>query len=167
MFHQEVDQAVNLLAFQESVSRRMAPVLWDYTMALASNFQEQSPMIRILIADDSAAIRDSLASCLNPASGFQVVGLAGDGLEAVEKAGELLPDVVIMDAQMPNMDGVEATRRIKSDLPGVGILFFRVFADYMEASMSAGSDGYLNKDCSPSELFNEIRRIASGSQANS
>ena len=123
-------------------------------------------MIRILIADDSAAIRDSLASCLNPASGFQVVGLAGDGLEAVEKAGELLPDVVIMDAQMPRLNGLEATRRIKGELPNVGILFFSVFADFLEASMAAGSDGYLNKDCSPTELFTEMRRIALGYQAD-
>ena len=124
-------------------------------------------MVRVLIADNSVAVRDGLASLLNQTSGFRVVGLAGDGLEAVQKAGELLPDVVIMDAQMPNMDGVEATRRIKRELPTVGILFFSVFADYLEASVAAGSDGYLNKDCSPSELFNEIRRIALGSQADS
>ena len=61
-------------------------------------------MIRVLIADDSNAIRDSLASLLNPESGYRVVGLTGDGLEVVEKARELLPDVVIMDAQMPDMD---------------------------------------------------------------
>ncbi len=124
------------------------------------------PIIRVLIVDDSVAIRDGLASILNQTSGFRVVGLAGDGLEAVEKARELLPDVVIMDAQMPNMDGVEATRLIKRDLPGVGVLFFSVFADYLEPSIAAGSDGYLNKDCSPSDLFTEIRRIALGSQAN-
>ena len=118
------------------------------------------PIIRILIADDSDAILDGLATLLNQTSGFQVVGLADDGLQAVEKARELLPDVVIMDAQMPNMDGVEATRRIKRELPGIGVLFFSVFADYLEASVAAGSDGYLNKDCSPSELFNEIKRIA-------
>jgi len=123
-------------------------------------------IIRVLIADDSAAIRDGIASLLNQTSGFRVVGFAGDGLEAVEKARELLPDVVIMDAQMPNLDGVEATRRIKRELPTVGILFFSVFADYLEASIAAGSDGYLNKDCSPSELFTEIRRIALGSQGD-
>ncbi len=117
-------------------------------------------MIRILIVDDSAAMRDALSSLLNAAKGFEVVGFAGDGLEAVEKAGELLPDVVIMDAQMPNMDGVEATRLIKRTLSSVGVLSLSVFADYLEASIAAGAEGYLMKDCEPEELFSELRRIA-------
>ena len=117
-------------------------------------------MIRVLIADDSVAIRDSLASLLNPTSGFRVVGLAGDGLEAVEEARESLPDVVIMDAQMPNMDGVEATRHIKQTIPGVGVLLFSVFTDYMEAGIAAGADGCLMKDCEVKELFAELKRIA-------
>ncbi len=117
-------------------------------------------MIRVLIVDDSAAMRDALSSLLNAANCFQVVGVAGDGLEAVEKAGELLPDVVMMDAQMPNMDGVEATRRIKQALPGIGILVLSVFADCLEASKDAGAEGCLTKDCEPEELFSELRRIA-------
>ncbi len=117
-------------------------------------------MIRILIVDDSAAMRDALSSLLNAAKGFEVVGIAGDGLEAVEGARELLPGVVIMDAQMPNMDGVEATIHIKQTLPGVGILVLSVFADYLEASIDAGADGYLMKDCEPEELFSESRRVA-------
>ncbi len=117
-------------------------------------------MIRILIVDDSAAMRDALSSLLNAANCFEVVGIAGDGLEAVERAGELLPDVVIMDAQMPNMDGIEATRHIKQTLPGVGVLSLSVFADYLEASIDAGAEGYLMKDCEPEELFSELRRIA-------
>ncbi len=117
-------------------------------------------MIRVLIVGDSAAMRDALSSLLNAANCFQVVGIAEDGLEAVEKAGELLPDVVMMDAQMPNMDGVEATLHIKQILPGVGILVLSVFADYLEASKDAGAEGYLMKDCELEELFSELRRIA-------
>ena len=117
-------------------------------------------MIRILLVDDSAAIRDALSSLLNAANCFEVVGLAEDGLKAVERAGELQPDVVLMDAQMPNMDGVEATRHIKQILPGVGILVLSVFADCLEASFEAGAEGCLTKDCEPEELFSELRRIA-------
>ncbi len=117
-------------------------------------------MIRILIVDDSAAMRDALSSLLNAAKGFEVVGLAADGLEAVQRAGELLPDVVLMDAQMPNMDGVEATRHIKQTLPGVGVLSLSVFIDCLEASIAAGAEGYLMKDCEPEELLSELRRVA-------
>ena len=124
-------------------------------------------MIRVLIAEDSPSMQDCLGSLISEQTDMEMVGAAGDGIEAIEMATELLPNVVIMDAQMPRLDGVEATRHIKHELPGVGVLFFSVFADFVEASIAAGSDGYLNKDCSPSELFNEIRRIALGSQADS
>jgi len=117
-------------------------------------------MIRILIAADSAAMRDALSSLLSDAKGFEVVGFAGDGLEAVERAGELLPDVVLMDAQMPNMDGAEATRHIKRTLPAVGVLSLSVFADCLEASIAAGADGYLMKDCGLQELLTELKRVA-------
>ncbi len=123
-------------------------------------------MIRVLIVDDSAVMRDALSSLLNAANGFKVVGIAGDGLEAVERATELLPDVVIMDAQMPNMDGVEATMHIKQDLPGVGILVLSVFADCLEDSVEAGAEGCLMKDCEPEELFSELRRIAAVAKDN-
>ena len=90
-------------------------------------------MIRILIVDDSVAIREGLYSLLDRQPDFEVVGAAGDGLEGLSKALELLPDVVIMDAQMPKMDGVEATKRIKDASPSVG---------------------------ERQELFSEVRRIA-------
>ena len=124
-------------------------------------------MIRILIVDDSAAIRDAFSSLLNAVNGFQVLGIAGDGLEAVDRARELLPDVVLMDAQMPNMDGIEATRQIKQTLPGIGILVISVFADCLEASVDAGAEGCLTKDCEPEELFSELRRIAAVARDNS
>ena len=117
-------------------------------------------MIRVLIVDDFAAIREGLSSLLNSIGEFQVVGQAADGLEAVEKAGVLLPDVVIMDAQMPNMDGVEATKRIKQAFPDIAVLFLSVFSTYLEDSIAAGADGYLLKDCEPEELISEIKRLA-------
>ena len=91
---------------------------------------------------------------------IEVVGTASNGLEAVEKAQELLPDVVIMDGQMPHMDGVEATRRIKQSTPTVGILFLSVFTDYLEASIDAGADDYLAKDAELEELLSKVTDIA-------
>ncbi|PKB72827.1 MAG: hypothetical protein BZY75_04765 [SAR202 cluster bacterium Io17-Chloro-G7] len=117
-------------------------------------------MIRVLIAEDSPHIRDSLSGLVAGEPDMDLVGAAEAGLEAIDKAGRLRPHVVIMDAQMPRLDGVEATRRIKESLPDVRILFFSVFTEYVEASIAAGSDGYVTKDCSPADLFFEIRRIA-------
>ena len=123
-------------------------------------------MIRVLIAEDSPHIRESLSGLLAQEPDMDLVGSAGDGMEAIEKAKALRPHVVIMDAQMPLMDGVEATRQIKRTLPGVGVLFFSVFSDYVEASVAAGSDGYVTKDCSAEELFCEIRRVAAINRPN-
>ena len=117
-------------------------------------------MTRILIVDDSVAIREGLYSLLDRQPDFEVVGSAGDGREGLDMALESLPDVVVMDAQMPNMDGVEATRRIKEGSPSIGVLFLSVFTDYMEMGIAAGADGYLVKDCEPQELYSEVRRIA-------
>ena len=117
-------------------------------------------MIRVLIADDTFAARDGVSALLCPEYGFEVVGLAKDGLEAVTKAKELLPDVVVMDAQMPHMDGIQATQLIKKALPETGVLVFSVFTDYLESGMAAGADGCLSKDCDPDDLMSELKRIA-------
>ena len=117
-------------------------------------------MIRVLIADDTPAVRDGVSALLCPEYGFEVVGLAKDGLEAVTKAKELIPDVVVMDAQMPHMDGIQATQLIKKALPKTGVLVFSVFTDYLEVGMAAGADGCLCKDCDPDDLMSELKRIA-------
>ena len=116
-------------------------------------------MIRVLIADDSAVIRDGLVSCLEMSPDISIVGTAINGAEAVLKAGELTPDVVIMDAQMPEVDGIEATRRIKADYPNVRIVFFSTFPDWMQASKEAGADAYVLKDCDPDELIAMLSRV--------
>ena len=94
-------------------------------------------------------------------SGSQSVQVVHFTSAFYKMASQLLPQVVVMDAQMPDLDGVEATKRIKQRLPDIGVLFLSVFSDYLEASVEAGADGYLTKDCELTELLAEIRRIAS------
>ena len=118
-------------------------------------------MIRILIADDSPHILESFSTLISGQPDLIVVGTARDGLEAIELASQLQPQVVVMDAQMPQANGVEATKRIKQSFPRIGVLFLSVFSDYLEDALAAGADGYLTKDCELSDLFAEIRRIAS------
>ena len=122
-------------------------------------------MIGILVVDDSVAIQEGLSSLLNHQPDFDVIGWARDGVEAIAKVQELVPDVVIMDAQMPNMGGVEATTAIKQSFPHVGVLFFTVFPDCIEASINAGADGYLLKDCELAELLAKVRDIGGRMQA--
>ena len=119
-------------------------------------------MFRVLIADDSAAVREGLISLLGGHPQFEIVGGAADGLEAVQMTHQLTPDLVIMDAQMPRLDGIEATRRIKRAFPMVGILFFSVFIEYVEAGLAAGADGYLPKDCEPDQLIAMASEIVTG-----
>ena len=116
-------------------------------------------MTRLLVCDDSEVMLDCLVSVLSPRAGIEIVGTARDGLEAVDCTRELLPDVVIMDGQMPRMNGVEATRTIKAELPWVGVLLLSVFPDCFEDAVAAGADGCMVKDCAPETLAQEVERI--------
>ena len=116
-------------------------------------------MTRLLVCDDSEVMLDCLVSVLSPYPGIEIVRTARNGLEAVHSTRELLPDVVIMDAQMPQMDGVEATRTIKAELPRVGVLLLSVFPDCFEDALAAGADGCMVKDCAPETLSHEVERI--------
>ena len=116
-------------------------------------------MIRILIVDDADAIREGLQSLLNREPDFEVIGTARDGPEALVMGLELLPHVVVMDAQMPGMDGVEVTKHLKETSSDIGVLLLSVFMDYMERGVTAGADGCLLKDCEPQELYSQVRRI--------
>ncbi|HLT16502.1 MAG TPA: response regulator transcription factor [Acidimicrobiales bacterium] len=122
--------------------------------------------IRLLLADDHRMLREGLRRSMID-EGFEVVGEADNGEEAVRLAGELRPDVVLMDVSMPEMDGVEATRAIArmDDGPRVIMLTMHADADVLADAIRAGATGYLVKDCSVDEVAEAVRLAASGETA--
>jgi len=121
-------------------------------------------MIRILFADDHEVVRFGLGLLLANCPDLEVVGVAGDGAEAVALAAERRPDVVLMDLAMPGMDGVEATRHILRARPETRVLIFTSFSDRdgILDALDAGAVGYLLKDAEPDELMRGIRGAARG-----
>ncbi|MEU6744430.1 response regulator transcription factor [Streptosporangium sandarakinum] len=126
-------------------------------------------MIRVLLADDQALVRTGFRMILENAPDMEVVGEAGDGAQAAVMARELRPDIVLMDVRMPEVDGVEATRRIctsAQDGPGtaVRILMLTTFDldEYVYAALHAGASGFLLKDTLASDLLSAIRVVARG-----
>ena len=121
--------------------------------------------IKVLIVDDNEVVREGLKSILEPQVDIDVIGEAVDGLDAVTKAEKLNPDVILMDAHMPGIDGTEATRRIKISLPDVKVLFLTVYGDYVGSALDAGANWYLTKDCRRQDLMEAIRVLARSSRA--
>jgi len=124
----------------------------------------ESSSIRVLLADDHAIVRSGVRALLATEPGIQVIGEACDGAEAVAQAEALAPDVVLMDLVMPNMDGVEATRRITAALPATRILVLTSFAadENVFPAIKAGALGYLLKDSGPDELVEAIHQVSRG-----
>jgi len=124
----------------------------------------QSKMIRILIADDQRLFRRGLAALLGQQEGVEVAGEAADGREAVEQTALLKPDLVIMDALMPVLDGLAACRRIRSMYPGSEVLFLSDHRNenHMREAFEAGGRAYLLKDCEFEELIYAVRKAAAG-----
>ena len=123
-----------------------------------------TPEIRIVLADDHAAFRDGLRALLTTIEGMTVIGQAATGEEAVARARALQPDVVLMDLNMPGLDGIEATRRIVATSPHIAILVLTMYEDdeSVFAALRAGAHGYLLKGADRVEIARAIRSVASG-----
>jgi DNA-binding NarL/FixJ family response regulator len=121
------------------------------------------PLIRVLVVDDHPVLRAGLAQLLSGAEDIEVVGLGGDGAEAVSLARELSPDVVLMDLQMPQVDGVAATRQIVAEeLAQVLVLTSYSDGERIVAALDAGAVGYLLKDAEPDDVLAGIRAVTRG-----
>ncbi len=120
--------------------------------------------IRILIADDHAVIREGLRTLIGTEPGMEVVGEAADGIDAVQKACDLRPDVILIDMVMPRMDGLEAIKEIKRKCPEAQILVLTSFSDdeTVFPAIKAGALGYLLKNTTPERLLNAIRDVHQG-----
>jgi DNA-binding NarL/FixJ family response regulator len=116
------------------------------------------------VADDHAGFRHGLVALLASEPGFDIVGEARDGHEAVAMTLGLLPEVVLMDLQMPGLNGIEATRRVLAAAPHVGVLVLTMFEDddSVVAAMRAGARGYVLKGAAPSEVIENLRSVAGG-----
>lgn len=123
-----------------------------------------SNVIRVLIADDHAVVREGLRALISTEPGLELVGEASDGVEAVAKAIELRPDVIILDLMMPRLDGIAAIGQIRAAIPDAKILVVSSFAEdeKLFPAIKSGALGYLLKDSSPHELLESIRDVARG-----
>ena len=128
--------------------------------------QGGAPVIKVLVADDQTLVRAGFRVLVESAPDLEVVGEAGDGVEAVELARQELPDVVLMDIRMPRMDGLEATRRIVAldRAEAVRVLVLTTFDldEYVYQALRAGASGFLLKDTPPADLLAAIRVVAAG-----
>ncbi len=122
--------------------------------------------IRLMLADDHRMLREGLSRSMSE-HGFDVVGEARDGVEAVNMAYSLTPDVILMDVSMPEMDGVEACRQVRTSVPGTKVVMLTMHADQdvLANAIRAGACGYLVKDCSTEEIADAVRMASNGDTA--
>jgi two-component system response regulator DegU len=137
------------------------------TASLIEGVQKDGPVsIKLMLVDDHRTLREGLRRSLEE-EGFEIVGEASDGYEAVLRVPELNPDVILMDVSMPNVGGIEATRRIVANEPERRVVMLTMHADrdIVEMAIKAGAVGYLTKDCSIEELADAMRLAAGGETA--
>jgi DNA-binding NarL/FixJ family response regulator len=122
--------------------------------------------IRLMLADDHRMLREGLSRSMRE-QGFDIVGEAGDGAEAVALALNVRPDVILMDVTMPEIDGVEACRQVRAQLPDTKVVMLTMHADQgvLTSAIRAGATGYLVKDCSTEEIASAVRMAAGGETA--
>jgi len=120
--------------------------------------------VSVMLADDHAVVRDGLRALLEGGNDMQVVGVAGNGREAVAEALRLRPDIVIMDIAMPELDGVEATRRIVEKCPETRVLILSMYlsAEHIYRALQAGAQGYVLKESAGEEVVDAIRALRAG-----
>jgi len=120
--------------------------------------------IKVILADDHQVLRDSLADVLAKDPALVVLGQAGDGREALQLSRQLIPDVVVMDINMPQLNGIEATRQITLDMPNIQVIILSMYAnkEHIYQAFQAGARGYLLKETSVQELVEAIKSVASG-----
>lgn len=123
--------------------------------------------IRVLLVDDHSLFRQGLAALLRKEKGFEVAGEAQDGIEAVARAKELKPDLVVMDVSMPRCDGVEAARRIRQAFPSMKVVMLTILEQDKKLfeAIKAGAHGYLLKNVKPEALFQTLRGVVAGEAA--
>src|ERR687891_2904824 len=123
-----------------------------------------SKVARLLIADDHALVREGLRTMLSGEDGIDVIAEANDGQQALNVCRELKPDLVLMDVRMPVMDGLEATRKIKAEMPKTSVMMVTMHenSDYLFEAVKAGAAGYVLKDASGERLLSAVRRTLDG-----
>jgi two-component system response regulator NreC len=125
---------------------------------------DEMKRVRVLLVDDHTVVRRGLRRILEAVPDIEVVGEVGDGMLAVQAANSLQPDVVLMDVSLPGINGIQATRRIVGEWPGVNVLMLSMHAEeqYIEQSMAAGAKGYLVKDADDDAVVGAVMAVADG-----
>lgn len=123
-----------------------------------------SQQLRILLAEDHAIVREGIASLLRQNENFQIIAEAEDGRSALQLAGEVKPDIILMDLSMPNINGTEAIKEIKQRYPEIHVIVLTIHntEEYIRATLRAGANGYVLKDDTSEELLSAIHSVAAG-----